>query len=56
MSLAVPQERPPADWASALAALPAAFADRGRVPRIEGFAELHPALLAPPTPPVGGAS
>jgi ribosomal protein S18 acetylase RimI-like enzyme len=46
MSLAVPQERPPADWAAALAMLPDAFAARGRVPRIEGFAELHPGLLS----------
>lgn len=45
MSLAVPEEEPPADWSAALAALPAAFAAHGRSPRIESFAELHPALL-----------
>lgn len=45
LSLAVPQVRPPADWAAALGALPAAFAEHGRVARIEAFAELHPALL-----------
>lgn len=45
MSLAVPEEEPPADWAVALAALPAAFAAHGRSARIEAFAELHPVLL-----------
>ncbi len=45
MSLAIPEDAERGDWRSALAALPAAFAARGRSPRIEVFAELHPALL-----------
>ena len=45
MSLAVPQEEPPVDWALALAALPAVFVAHRRSARIEAFAELHPALL-----------
>ena len=45
MSLAVPEDAERDDWGAALAALPAAFAAHGRSPRIEAFAELHPALL-----------
>jgi ribosomal protein S18 acetylase RimI-like enzyme len=45
MSLAVPDDEPPVDWAAALAALPGAFAAHGRSARIEVFAELQPALL-----------
>jgi len=45
MSLAVPEEEPPADWALALAALPAVFVAHDRSARIEAFGELHPALL-----------
>jgi len=45
MSLAIPAEAERDDWGPALAALPAAFAARGRSPRIEAFAELHPGLL-----------
>jgi len=45
MSLAVPEEADREDWGTALAALPTAFAAHGRSPRIEAFAELHPALL-----------
>jgi ribosomal protein S18 acetylase RimI-like enzyme len=45
MSLAVPDDEPPVDWAAALAALPAAFTAHGRSARIEAFAELQPALL-----------
>jgi ribosomal protein S18 acetylase RimI-like enzyme len=45
MSLAVPDEESPVDWAAALATLPAAFAAHGRSARIEAFAELQPALL-----------
>jgi ribosomal protein S18 acetylase RimI-like enzyme len=45
MSLAVPEDAEREDWGTALAALPTAFAAYGRRPRIEAFAELHPALL-----------
>jgi len=45
MSLAVPEDVEHADWAAALVALTAAFAAHERSPRIEAFAELHPALL-----------
>ena len=45
MSLAVPEEAEHVDWAEALAALTAAFLAHDRSPRIEAFAELHPALL-----------
>ena len=45
MNFAVPDDTAPADWSSALTALRTAFVDRGRVARIEGFAELHPGLL-----------
>jgi ribosomal protein S18 acetylase RimI-like enzyme len=45
MSLAVPEDPEREDWGTALAALPAVFAAHGRRPRIEAFAELHPALL-----------
>jgi ribosomal protein S18 acetylase RimI-like enzyme len=45
MSLAVPEDAEREDWGSALAAMTATFAAHGRSPRIEAFAELHPALL-----------
>lgn len=45
MSLAVPEDDERDDWEVVLSALPTAFAAHGRLPRIEVFAELHPALL-----------
>jgi ribosomal protein S18 acetylase RimI-like enzyme len=44
MNFAVPDDRAPADWSAALASLRTAFAERGRLARVEGFAELHPDL------------
>ena len=44
LAVAIPDEREPAAWAPALAAVRAVFAERSLTPRIEYVDDLHPAL------------